>query len=59
VRAVSPRRPPRHPSQSDEYLRKLESLTLRLTGAFPGEPPMDRLDVAKLVMELMQVHPKP
>ena len=37
--------------QSDEYLRKLEGITLRLCSAFPDAPPMDREDVARLVME--------
>ena len=42
--------------QSDEYLRKLEGITLRLCSAFPDAPPMDREDVARLVMELQQGH---
>ena len=44
------------PAQSDAYLRKLEGITVRLSSAFPAAPPMDRQDVAKLVMELMQGH---
>ena len=42
--------------KSDEYLRKLEAITLRLCSAFPDAPPMDREDVARLVMELQQGH---
>jgi|TARA_B110000259_G_scaffold14611_1_gene15273 SWI/SNF related-matrix-associated actin-dependent regulator of chromatin subfamily C len=37
-------------------LRALEGITLRLSSAFPDAPPMDREDVARLVMELQQGH---
>ena len=47
---------PARERKSDEYLRKLEGITLRLCSAFPDAPPMDREDVARLVMELQQGH---
>ena len=47
---------PARERKSDEYLRKLEGITLRLCSAFPDAPPMDREDVARLVMELLQGH---
>ena len=34
----------------------MEAVTTRLTSAIPGGAPMDRQDIAKLVMELMQGH---
>ncbi|MDB0053449.1 hypothetical protein N9F40_00275, partial [bacterium] len=37
-------------------MRKLEGITLRLSSVFPDAPPMDREDVARLVMELTQGH---
>ena len=45
---------PRH-TQSEEYLGKLNAITGRLAGAFPGEP-LGREDVAKVILELLQGH---
>ena len=44
---------PTHDAQSEEYLGKLNAITGRLAGSFPGEP-LGREDVARVVMELLQ-----
>ena len=44
---------PTHNAQSEEYLGKLNAITGRLAGSFPGEP-LGREDVARVVMELLQ-----